>query len=232
VSQNIPAAAPDDEAQIASHAALGVTMNSIIENARRESRRAAREAGLWKVIDIALGLPTAALAAVAGATGLASTAGRIPAAILALVAAALAAAGRFLVCSERANRANQRAAYWKTLATDGCLTAAFEGTRASAAEIRNQMAILVARQEAIGLGNFDRARVLREQGVGRIIAWPDSMISSACASSLHMPRWVDLSDEKIHPADPLQLGSRLLQSSSVSVWSDTHRTQNNRDPEE
>jgi hypothetical protein len=41
----------------------------------------------WQAIDVVFGLLAATLAAVAGAAGLASTAGRVPAAILALCAA-------------------------------------------------------------------------------------------------------------------------------------------------
>src|SRR5437016_5220419 len=62
-----------------------------------------KRAALYGRAYYALGLPSVALAALAGAAGLASTAGRVPAAIIALVSAALGAAATFL------NSAGQRA---------------------------------------------------------------------------------------------------------------------------
>ena len=50
----------------------------------------------WGLVHLALGIPAAILSAAAGITGLAISAGRVPAAIIALVAAAVSASSAFL----------------------------------------------------------------------------------------------------------------------------------------
>jgi hypothetical protein len=55
-----------------------------------------KKAIAWSRVYLVIGLPAAALAAVAGVTALASTAGRIPAGILAIASAGLGSAAAFL----------------------------------------------------------------------------------------------------------------------------------------
>ena len=69
-----------------------------------------------------LGLPAAVLATVAGATGLASTAGRIPAAIVALVSAALTTAATYLNSNENMRRNAKLSAAWQDLADNARFT--------------------------------------------------------------------------------------------------------------
>jgi hypothetical protein len=78
----------------------------------------ARWARRWARVYIALGLPSAILAATAGATGLASTAGRIPAAIIALIAAGLGAAATFLESGKQREYHDAMSGAWQTLAND------------------------------------------------------------------------------------------------------------------
>jgi len=68
-----------------------------------------------------LGLPAAVLATVAGATGLASTAGRVAAAIIALVAAGLTTAATFLNSDNNQRRNIVMSAAWSELADDARL---------------------------------------------------------------------------------------------------------------
>jgi hypothetical protein len=63
----------------------------------------------WRRIELWLGIPAAGLAAIAGAAALASTAGRVPAGIVALVSAALGATLAFLNPSQRTLRASEAA---------------------------------------------------------------------------------------------------------------------------
>jgi len=63
----------------------------------------------------------AKLAAIAGAAALASVAGRIPAAILTLSAAGLAAGNQFLGSGVRYERNRKRRNAWKALELDACL---------------------------------------------------------------------------------------------------------------
>lgn len=94
----------DEPTQSASEEQLSRLRHELSELTSDAFKRGARcefWAVAWQVTDLLLGVSTAVLAAIAGATGLASTAGRIPAAIMALTAAALGAATRFLHSSER-----------------------------------------------------------------------------------------------------------------------------------
>lgn len=83
-----------------------------------DTRRASR---WWSRAYYFLGMPAAALAAVAGATGLISAAGRVPAAIIALVAAGLTAAATFLGSDENQERNIVMSAAWSELADDARL---------------------------------------------------------------------------------------------------------------
>lgn len=194
------------DAQISTHAGLGQTLNSLLADARREAGSASKAASRWNRLGIVLGLPTALLAGVAGAAGLATTAGRVPAAILSLCVAALAGVGSFLNCDKRANESRRLAARWQSVVTDVCLLTAFEGSRAPAAAIRDQIALLIARVEAIRVGDFDRAAELRDQGSGRKVGRKDHWVGSNCMPSLHLSNWVKMSDRleerRLRPLPP------------------------------
>ena len=94
---------------------LRAELAEIIADAQATAKRVGRWAYLWQVADLVLGLGAAVLAAIAGAAGLASTAGRVPAAILALTAAALTAAAKFLRSSERYEVDWTKARAWQAL---------------------------------------------------------------------------------------------------------------------
>lgn len=83
-----------------------------------DTRRTSR---WWGRAYYLLGLPAAVLAAVAGATGLISAAGRVPAAIIALVAAGLTAAATFLKSDENQKNNIVMSAAWSELADDARL---------------------------------------------------------------------------------------------------------------
>jgi hypothetical protein len=72
----------------------------------------------WSRAYYMLGLPAAILAAVSGATGLASTTGRFPAAIIALVAAGLTASATFLNSGENSKKNKMLSAEWQRLADE------------------------------------------------------------------------------------------------------------------
>jgi hypothetical protein len=94
---------------------LRAELTELIADAQATAKRVRRWAYLWQTADVVLGVAAAVLAAIAGATGLASTAGRIPAAILALTAAALTAAAKFLRSSERYEIDWTKARAWQAL---------------------------------------------------------------------------------------------------------------------
>lgn len=67
------------------------------------------QAKQWRGVNLALGLPASALAAVAGATALADTAGRLVAGVLALVSAGFGAVLTTINASHRMNQASSAA---------------------------------------------------------------------------------------------------------------------------
>jgi hypothetical protein len=107
--------------------ALREQLGRLVAKAEHRSKRTGRWARFWQVTDITLGLATAVLAAIAGATGLASTAGRVPAAILALIAAGLTAASRFLESSQRYERNRKRRNALQALERDAQFAEASQG---------------------------------------------------------------------------------------------------------
>ena len=81
-------------------------LSRIEESAMFSAQGQFEQAKLWRSLNFLLGVPASVLAAVSGATALASTAGRVTAGILALAAAAL---GAVLTTVNAAQRASQAA---------------------------------------------------------------------------------------------------------------------------
>ncbi|WP_149184088.1 hypothetical protein [Streptomyces sp. TRM49041] len=87
---------------------LRAEVERLRDEAARQKNLAHRRADFWAKVDIGLGFPAAMLAGVSGAAGLASADARVPAALVALAAAGLAAGAAFLRSDSR-RRANKRA---------------------------------------------------------------------------------------------------------------------------
>lgn len=68
----------------------------IWEQCERAREEHAKRARIWGRVHVAIGLPAAILAAVAGVSALISTTGRIPAGIIAIISAGLGSAATFL----------------------------------------------------------------------------------------------------------------------------------------
>jgi hypothetical protein len=69
----------------------------------------------WRRAHYIFGLPPVALSAIAGLTAFYSTAGRVPAAILASIAAFTGAISTFLNCEKHRSNAEQRVGAWQVL---------------------------------------------------------------------------------------------------------------------
>jgi hypothetical protein len=85
--------------------AIETELYRLEENAMYGSQMQFEQAKLWRGVNLVLGIPASVLAAVAGATALAATAGRIAAGILALTAAGFGALLTTLNASYRTNQA-------------------------------------------------------------------------------------------------------------------------------
>ena len=102
-------------------ARLRTEVERLRDEATRQVGRADRRAHLWAVVDVALGLPAALLAAVSGTAGLASSDARVPAAFLALIAAGFSAGVGFLRSDTRrvANKRSRQA--WAAVEAEAIL---------------------------------------------------------------------------------------------------------------
>ncbi|GGO83828.1 hypothetical protein [Wenjunlia tyrosinilytica] len=96
------------------------------DEAERQRRISHRRVAMWGSLDIVLGFPAAVLAAVSGATGLATADARVPAALLALISAGFAAGASFLRSDVRqvANKRSRSA--WTAVEAEARLALADE----------------------------------------------------------------------------------------------------------
>lgn len=99
---------------------LGV-LESLMAQADLSAFDARRASSRWSRAYYILGVPAVILAAAAGATGLATTTGRVVAAIIALVSAGLTAAATFLNSEEQRKNSDRLGAAWQELADDARL---------------------------------------------------------------------------------------------------------------
>ena len=135
---------------------LRVEISNVVTEAARQARSAKRWAAFWNSAYIALGLPGAVLAALSAAVGLSSQSARIPAAVLALIAASLTAAAGFLRSDARALSNRQRSSAWLALEADARWIAALEGYRTASA-LANGWVRLLNRRKLILAGNYEAA---------------------------------------------------------------------------
>jgi hypothetical protein len=99
---------------------LGV-LESLMAEADLSAFDARRSSLRWGRAYYILGVPAVILATAAGATGLATTAGRVVAAIIALASAGLTAAATFLNSGEQRRSQDRLGAAWQELADDARL---------------------------------------------------------------------------------------------------------------
>ncbi|MBG6090314.1 hypothetical protein [Actinomadura viridis] len=107
----------DDAIGEAPDSPVGV-LRSLIAECDLHAYDSRHSSSLWGRAYYILGLPAAILATVSGATGLADSAGRVPAAAIALCAAGLAAAATFLNSDEQRRSNRSLGAAWQQLADD------------------------------------------------------------------------------------------------------------------
>lgn len=105
------------------------------------------QAKQWRGINLALGLPASALAAVSGATALASTAGRIVAGLMALGAAAFGALLTTVNASHRTNRASAAANAYLEIQTAARQARMVDLPDLTIEEARSLLAELTARRD-------------------------------------------------------------------------------------
>ncbi|MGP4012146.1 hypothetical protein [Streptomyces sp. 4N124] len=107
-------------------AALRGEVDKVINEAQIGARRAQRRAKLWHATYLGLGFPGAVLAGISGSVGLASAGARVPAAVLALLAAGFSAGSTFLRADARHSTNLRRRYAWQNLEWRARLVKAYD----------------------------------------------------------------------------------------------------------
>jgi hypothetical protein len=133
-------------------AAIADELLRIEEGAEHSSQSQFEQAKLWRGTNLALGVPAAVLAAVAGATALVSTAGRVAAGIIALFAAGLGAVMTTLNAARRAEQAHVSANAYLALRNDARRLRTIDLQSLSSEDARHELAELTGREAEINGG--------------------------------------------------------------------------------
>jgi hypothetical protein len=146
-------------------------LSRIEESAMFSAQAQFEQAKYWRAVNLILGVPAAVLAAVAGATALASTTGRVPAGIIALVAAGLSAITTTLNAAQRTEQGQAAGNLYLALQSDARIARETDLPRQSFDEARAALAELRVRQDEINQSSalparyaYWRARKNIEQG--------------------------------------------------------------------
>lgn len=117
------------------------------ESAMYSAQNQFEQAKQWRSINLTLGLPASVLAAVAGATALADTAGRVPAGVLALASAAFGAVLTTINASHRMNQAASAANAYLEIQTATRQAREIDLPYWTIEEARSMLAELTARRD-------------------------------------------------------------------------------------
>jgi hypothetical protein len=128
---------------------ISIEFSRIEESAEFSSQAQFEQAKLWRGINLLLGVPAAALAAVAGATALASTSGRVAAGIIALVAAGLGAVVTTLNAAQRTEQAQAAGNLYLALQSDARISREIDLPNQSTEAAREALQGLRVRQDEI-----------------------------------------------------------------------------------
>ena len=132
--------------------AIADELARIEEGAEYSSNSQFEQAKLWRGTNLVLGVPAAGLAAVAGATALATTAGRVAAGILALCAAGLGAVMTTLNAARRAEQAHVSGNAYLSLRNDARRLRSIDLASRPIEEARQSLEELTARENEINNG--------------------------------------------------------------------------------
>jgi hypothetical protein len=133
-------------------ARIRAELDRIEESAEYSAQAQFEQAKLWRGINLLFGVPTAALAGIAGATALASTTDRIVAGIIALCAAGLGAVAATLNASQRTEQAQAAGNLYLALQSDARIAREIDLDRQTLDDARGALADLRVRQDEINQG--------------------------------------------------------------------------------
>lgn len=141
------AGGPDRADEARRREAIVNELKRLEESAMYSAQMQFEETKFWRGVNLALGLPTSLLAAVAGTTALVESAGRVTAGILALVSAGFGAALTTVNASQRMNRAAAAANAFLEIQTAARQAREIDLPVMSLGEARNVLADLTARRD-------------------------------------------------------------------------------------
>ncbi len=133
-------------------------LDRIEESAMFSAQAQFEQAKYWRTVNLILGVPAGVLAAVAGATALASTTGRVAAGIVALVAAGLSAITTTLNAAQRTEQAQAAGNLYLALQTDARIARETDLQHLSYDEARAALVELRVRQDEINQSSALPAR--------------------------------------------------------------------------
>jgi hypothetical protein len=133
-------------------------LSRIEESAKLSAQAQFEQAKYWRAVNLILGVPAGVLAAVAGATALASTTGRVAAGVIALVAAGLSAITTTLNSAQRIEQGQAAGNLYLALQSDARIARETDLPRQSFDEARAALAELRVRQDEINQSSALPAR--------------------------------------------------------------------------
>ncbi len=116
------------------------------------------QAKYWRAVNLAVGVPASGLAAVAGATALASTTGRVAAGIIALVAAGLSGVATTLNAAQRHEQSQASGNLYLSLQSDARIARESDLAHLDFPDAREVLAGLRERQDDINHSSAAPAR--------------------------------------------------------------------------
>jgi hypothetical protein len=132
--------------------AISDELERIEEGALYSSNSQFEQAKQWRGVNLALGIPASVLAAIAGGTALATTAGRVAAGVIALIAAGLGAVLTTLNAARRSEQAHISGNAYLALRNDARRARMIDLAGQSFDDARQALAELAARESEINDG--------------------------------------------------------------------------------
>ncbi len=138
---------------VASISEISKELERIEESAKYSSQCQFEQAKFWRGVNLAIGAPASALAALAGATALANTGGRVAAGVIALAAAGLGAIATSLNAAQRVEQAQAAGNLYLALQSDARVARLVDLDSATHDKARTALADLRQRQDDVNQGS-------------------------------------------------------------------------------
>jgi hypothetical protein len=156
------------KADAEARASIRDSLADVEEGTKWSAQGQFEQAKLWRAAHLILGVPAAALAAIAGATALASTTGRVAAGIIALVSAGLSAVASSLDAAGRAESAQTSGNRYLAVQAAARVARTVDLPLQDVATARQTLSELMARRDEINAEASVTARIAYRRAGGNI----------------------------------------------------------------